>query len=189
MTAQLKKVSILLGLTAIISLSLLTGCAGKAASQSSGSIVSPATRQEQENTQESLKAVVYKNTEYGFDFTLPETWKDYKIITGKWEGLPPDVSPGDDKAVTGPMISIRHPLWTEENPRQDIPIMIFTNEQWNSLQKGEFHIGAAPIDPSELGHNSKYVFALPARYNYAFPTGYEEVEDILKNNPLKPVDK
>jgi hypothetical protein len=28
------------------------------------------------------------------------------------------------------------------------------------------------------------VFALPARYNYAFPTRYEEVEKILSSNPL-----
>jgi hypothetical protein len=53
------------------------------------------------------------------------------------------------------------------------------------MQKDEFHIGAAPINPSELGRNATYVFALPARYNYAFPTGYEEVDEILKGNPLR----
>ncbi|MDP1086626.1 hypothetical protein Q6245_30140, partial [Klebsiella pneumoniae] len=68
-----------------------------------------------------------------------------------------------------PMISIRHPDWTSQNPRQDIPIMIFTLAQWNMLQQDEFHIGAAPINPSELGRNTSYVFARPARYNYAFP--------------------
>jgi hypothetical protein len=71
-------------------------------------------------------------------------------------------------------------------PRQDIPIMIFTIEQWNMLQEDKFHIGAAPVGPSEFGRNNKYVFALPARYNYAFLKGYEEVEKILKENPLKP---
>jgi len=62
--------------------------------------------------------------------------------------------------------------------------MIFTIEQWEALEDGKFHIGAAPIGPTELARNSKYVFALPARYNYAFPTGYEEVEQILETNPL-----
>ena len=42
------------------------------------------------------------------------------------------------------------------------------------------------MGPKELGRNSKYVFALPARYNFAFPTGFEEVEDILAGNPLQP---
>ena len=83
------------------------------------------------------------------------------------------------------MVSIRHPQYTSQNLRQDVPIMVLTTAQWNSLQQGKFHIGAAPINPSELGHNSRYVFALPARYNYAFPTGYEEVEKILQGKPLQ----
>ena len=84
------------------------------------------------------------------------------------------------------MLSIRHPLWTATVKRQDIPILIYTLAQWNSLSKEEFNMGAAPIPPSELGRNAAYVFALPARYNYAFPTGYQEVEQILQSNPLHP---
>ena len=89
---------------------------------------------------------------------------------------------------TGPLVSIRHPEWTEENPRQDIPIMVFTLDQWNALQKDEFHIGAAPIGPSELGRNSSYVFGLPARYNFSFLPGYEEVQALLEGGPLKPTE-
>jgi len=63
--------------------------------------------------------------------------------------------------------------------------MVFTLEQWDALQQGKFHIGAAPIGPTELGRNSKYVFALPARYNFAFPKGFEVVEEIINTNPLK----
>ena len=63
--------------------------------------------------------------------------------------------------------------------------MVFTLTQWDSLQQGKFYVSAAPINPSELGRNIKYVFALPARYNYVFPTGWEEVEKILEGNPLK----
>ena len=86
----------------------------------------------------------------------------------------------------GPILSIRHPRWTEKIPRQDIPIMVFTLEQWSSLEKGEFHIGAAPVPPRKLGQNDKYVFALPSRYNFAFPEGYEEVEAILETDSLQP---
>jgi len=88
-------------------------------------------------------------------------------------------------ARQGPIISIRHPLWTKENPRQDIPVMVFTRKQWDSLLKDDFHIGAAPIGPSELGRNHKYVFALPARYNFANLPGLEEVDQIIKSNPLR----
>jgi len=33
--------------------------------------------------------------------------------------------------------------------------------------------------------NENYVFTIPARYNFAFPTGYEEVEKILESKPLE----
>lgn len=134
---------------------------------------------------EEANLIVYRNTQYGFDFSLPESWKGYSIVTDKWEGNALQGQQSSKDVETGPIISIRHPNWTSQNPRQDIPIMIFTSAQWNMLEQDKFHIGAAPINPSELGRNTSYVFALPARYNYAFPTGYEEVENILKGNPLK----
>ena len=126
--------------------------------------------------------IIYTNTQYGFNFSLPLSWEGYKIILSKWEGSPTDPQ-GD--VIVGPTISIRHPRWTSANPRQDIPIMVLTLAQWDSVQQIKFHIGAAAILPSELGRNIRYVFALPARYNYVFPTGWEEVEKILEGNPLK----
>jgi hypothetical protein len=69
--------------------------------------------------------------------------------------------------------------------RQDIPIMVFTLRQWSALKAQKFYVSAAPIAPSELGRNSQYLFALPPRYNYAFPTGWQEVEKILEGKPLR----
>lgn len=146
-------------------------------------------------TDESIKLttnesyILYKNTQYGFSFSLPDGWKGYKIVNKNWEGLAIGGQEGEKVVETGPLISIRHPQWTTDSPRQDIPIMVFTLNQWNLLQKEKFHIGAAPIGPRELGRNSKYVFALPARYNFAFPKGYEEVEDILNGNPLQAAEE
>jgi hypothetical protein len=125
--------------------------------------------------------VAYENTRYGFCFYLPKTWEGFSIVEEQWDGT------NNGKTVEiGPQLLIRHPDWTREAPRQDIPIMVFTLEQWNALQKGKFSVSAAPIGPSKLGSNSSYVFALPARYNYAFQIGFEEVEEILKRNPLWP---
>lgn len=130
--------------------------------------------------------IEYSNTDYGFGVSLPSSWTGYSIITSKWEGysLTEVSDKGQVITETGPMVSIRHPLWTSAVPRQDIPVMVFTMQQWNDLQAEKFHIGAAPIGPSELGRNTQYVFALPARYNFAFPVGYEEVEKIISNKPL-----
>jgi len=127
--------------------------------------------------------VVYSDSRYGFTLSLPESWKGYSVVTGLWEGT---AVGGSQVVETGPLVSIRHPLWTSDKPRQDIPIMVFTLSQWEALQREEYHIGAAPVGPKELGRNSGYVFALPARYNYAFPEGHEEVEEILNGRPLQP---
>jgi hypothetical protein len=132
--------------------------------------------------------LVYENNQYGFHFSLLDSWKGYSILTETWEGIGIDGSQSGKIVETGPMIIIRHPQWTEQNQRQDIPIMVFTLTQWESMQQEQFHIGAAPIGPKELGRNSSYVFALPARYNYAFLTGFEEVEDILNNHALQPFE-
>jgi len=132
--------------------------------------------------------VEYRNTQYGFTFSLPADWKGYWVVTEKWQGFPINTdnasSSTTSAAVYGPELLIRNPLWTAKNPRQDIPIMVFTIAQWDLVHQMKLSVGAAPIAPSELGHNATYVFALPARYNYAFPPGYQEVEKILAGKPL-----
>ncbi len=130
--------------------------------------------------------ILYQNAEYGFDFVLPASWQGYTIIKEEWQGLGLGADNQGKVVAKGPKLSIRHPQWSSTQPRQDIPILVFTLEQWNSLQKEAFSIGAAPMGPKELARSSKYVFALPARYNYAFPTGFEEVESIVADNPLQP---
>lgn len=130
--------------------------------------------------------VVYSNEKYGFKISLPSGWEGYSVVKSNWKGdtvnSKGEVSLG---AVSGEEILVRHPLWTQENPRQDIPIMIFTLSQWEDMQSDVFHIGAAPINPSELGRNFRYVFAIPARYNFAYLPGYEEVDQILQSKSLK----
>jgi heme/copper-type cytochrome/quinol oxidase subunit 2 len=126
--------------------------------------------------------IIYNNNQYGFNFTLPSSWKGYSIVSTNWEGNMVDTL---NQNVRGPEISIRHPLWSVLNPRQDIPIMVFTLDQWNLIQAEKLSVSAAPIPPSEFGRNANYVFALPARYNFAFPTGYEEVDKIIQGKPLQ----
>ncbi len=130
-----------------------------------------------------IKSVEYKNDQYGFTFSLPQDWKGYSIVATIWDGNAVGKS-GDKPSEHGPLISIRNPKWTKQNPYQDIPIMVFTLAQWDLVQQEKLSLGAAPIGPSELGRNTKYIFALPARYNFAFPTGYEEVQNIIDTHPL-----
>ena len=126
-------------------------------------------------------SIEYQNTEYGFSFSLPVSWKGYSIITDIWRGY--NNGNSDITVEQGPIISIRHPLWTSENPYQDIPIMVFTIAQWNSLQQGDYSVSAGGIY-TELGRNAKYVLGLYSRYNVAVLPGMEEVKTILEGNPL-----
>ena len=129
--------------------------------------------------------VLYMNTDYGFSVTLPLGWKGYTVSTSTWTGSKNDNVIGEYNYTTGPLISIHNPKWTKEIPYQDIPIMVFTLDQWQELSQEVFIVGAAPIGPTELVRNGQYVFALPARYNYAYPPGYEEVDQIISMKPFK----
>ncbi|TJX60675.1 hypothetical protein E8P77_19770, partial [Soehngenia saccharolytica] len=103
--------------------------------------------------------ITYNNENYGFKFQLPKSWVGYQIIETKWEGRSIEETQSGEIVESGTIISIRHPLWTKDKPRQDIPIMIFTLSQWDLIQEEKTSVGAAPINPSELGRNNNYVFA------------------------------
>ncbi len=164
------------GAVLFLALASLAGCATQSPSDTTSTPTATPSQ-----SLSTVNSITYNNSRYGFTFTLPLSWTGYTLVDSRWEGS--SVATGA-VVETGPQISIRHPLWTAAKKRQDIPIMIFSIDQWNNLIAEKFHIGAAPIPPSELGRNAMYVFALPARYNYAFPTGYQEVEQILLDNPL-----
>jgi len=134
------------------------------------------------------KSVVYANKTYRFTFSLPDSWKGYSVLVGEWSGgvYQDDGTSQPARMERGPEITIRHPLWTEENPRQDIPIMVFTLAQWRLVDEGTLITSAAPVGPSEVGRNAKFVFALPARYTMATPTGSQEVWEIMERHPLHP---
>lgn len=130
----------------------------------------------------ATSTVSYTNNQYGFTVSLPDSWQGYAIITSTWKGYSPSADSGP--SAYGSIISIRNPLWTSSTPTQDIPIMIFTLAEWSAVSAGTMAVSAAPFPPSELGQNAQYVFAIPARYNYAFPRGWQEVQTIIQGDPL-----
>jgi len=139
------------------------------------------------STSASSSPVTYTNSTYGFTFSLPADWQGYAIVTSTWSGTGDEACPASGcPKVTGPEILIRNPQWTAANPYQDIPIMVFTHSEWDAVATTSptLIVSAAPIPPSELGENANYVFALPPRYDYAYPSGWQEVESIIANNPL-----
>ncbi|MES3005231.1 MAG: hypothetical protein V4690_03970 [Patescibacteria group bacterium] len=147
-------------------------------------VVQEVSNEEVIDEEKFVSETEYKNPNYGFSFYLPDTWVGYSVIEDEWEGYSIASSGSQVPSETGALITLRHPDWEYKSPRQDIPIMVLTLTQWKNLNEDKFHIGAAPIGPTEIGRNNRYVFALPARYNYAFFTGFEEVQELLEKNPL-----
>jgi|GEM_PF-2477381 hypothetical protein len=114
---------------------------------------------------------IYTNSQYGFTIDLQPDWTGYTVLSQQWEN--------NNSKQTGPKIVLRHPKWTVNNHYEDIPVDIFTTDQWNRVLKGTLLIGAGPVSPSELDHNSIYVFALPARYNFDEATGWQEADQMV----------
>jgi hypothetical protein len=140
----------------------------------------------QQNPKKS-KSLVYTDKKYGFRFKLPESWRGYTVAVSEWQGGDPTYQTGEETSIpeNGPLITIEDPRSTESNPRQNIPIMVFTKRQWHLIEESKLIVSAAPFGPSELGMNARYIFALPPRYNYAFIDGWEEVDKIIQSQPLQ----
>jgi len=168
---------LLVGLITAVAISPMS-----ASRQQENSTASAHESQASSSADPSAQPLLYKNTRSGFSFSLPQSWKGYAILTDKWEGGDPEKGSVEHGAV----ISIRHPSWTKEKPRQDIPIMIFTVAQWDSIEHGDLSVSVASFGPVELGRNRKYVFALAPRSTNSGVTGVEEVNEILQHDPLRP---
>jgi hypothetical protein len=132
------------------------------------------------------RSIAYTNDRYGFKFYLPKSWKGYLVVSSKWQSVVQEEldASGNPRPEQGPIFTLRNPRWTEQRPWQDIPIMVFTIEQWGFVHHDRMILSAAPVGPSEIGRNCRYVFALPARYNYADVDGVEEVNALMQTQPL-----
>ena len=129
-------------------------------------------------------SIIYTNTEYGFNFTLPANWQGYSIVKDTWNGT----ALTGTSTQSGPKLSIRNPKWTISAPYEDLPILVFSISQWNSYSAEDFSVSAAPIKARELARNNMYVFALPPRWDFDYSLGYEEAESVIASNPLETFD-
>lgn len=126
----------------------------------------------------------YRNEQYGFMLSFPESWKGYSVKEESWNGEVIGANAERIENKTGPQIVIRHPKWTKKNPWQDIPIMVFTRDEWKMTQPGTkatLSVSAAPVGPAELGRNNKFVFALPPRWvGFYDNLGQDEAVEITE---------
>lgn len=126
--------------------------------------------------------VLYKNAKYGLRFFLPGDWRGYSVVTQEWQAEQYRAESDRDVVVgRGPILVFRHPLWRRDRPHQDIPILVFTREQWNAgVQDQALFAGGVVYYVSQ---NERYVFAIHSRYNVDDSVeGWQEAEQIVKWN-------
>jgi len=130
--------------------------------------------------------LVYRNPKYGIAFTLPKPWQGYTVVQEKWDASLQPSSDGSKPLRTehGPIITLRNPHWTKKHPTQDIPILIFTRQQWKWEHDGKLFPYAGGI-LYELGHNQKYVLAIYSRFDAHELEGWEEAGRIVSDNLAK----
>ena len=121
---------------------------------------------------------IHTNDKYGFEVTLLDSWKGYEVLTESWKGISLN---GDSKQYQGPQIIIRNPKWSVSKPWQDIPIMVFTKDEWELIEAKNLSVNAAPIGPNKLDENQEYVFALPPRWiGFTDNLKQDEAQEISK---------
>lgn len=172
----------------VLNLALILSLANLSVAQTALGTVAPKKASEQMTVQKApvkpriVHHLIYTNNRYGFRFYLPMSWKGYSITQLEWDGSSNSEANLEEH---GRIIWIEHPLSTEQNPREGIPIMVFTHKQWREVDGGDISVSAAPFGPGEIERNTKYVFATPPRFFYDYLDGWEEVIKILHNKPLR----
>ena len=125
----------------------------------------------------------YHNSQYDLTFFLPASWKGYSVLIQQWDA---ELRSTDYQKVIGsergPIVLLRHPQWKTNDSYQDIPIIVFTQQQWEGEHQGKFFPYAGGII-YEMWHNRKYVFGEYSRYNaYDEVKGWKEADDIIATN-------
>jgi len=125
-----------------------------------------------------VNGLVYKNTQYGFEITLPDSWTGYTVVEQTWQGNRVD---NFEEKFSGPEIIIKNPKTSTLQTWQDIPIMVISEPAWLLIQQELVAVSAAPIGPSKIGQNAKYVFANPPRwFGFTDVIGWQEAIDAVK---------
>lgn len=127
-----------------------------------------------------IKGEVYRNEQYGFKMTFPDSWKGYTITEDIWKGWPTTTGSGLENEYEGTKIIFQNPRWTPKENWQSIPIMVFTPEVWKLVAEGKLRVSSMLDLPEKIGENKDLFFATPPRWTFDVDFGVEEAIAIVK---------
>lgn len=126
----------------------------------------------------AAKRVVYVNRKYGFRLRLPDECRGFSIEPSSWNAPYRGGSRGEE---SGPRFIVHCPA--EDGGNENVPIMVFTRKQW--VRVDDLELSASPYGPGELGSNRRYVFALPARWEFATDLSPDEIWSICQTDAFR----
>ncbi len=171
--------NLLLAAAVVIAMLIILAIGGYLAYQgfSSQKSETPGNNIQQQAQDKTAGRQTYKNDEYGFEMTFPDSWLGYSVVKSSWEGRLID----GDTNYSGAMFVFKNPKTTAQQQWQDIPVMVIAPDVWKLIQEGKIAVSAAPIGPGQIGENPKYVFATPPRwYGFTDAIGWQEAVEIVK---------
>lgn len=118
-------------------------------------------------------SAVYKSAQYGLQIKFSPYWSGYTLISGSWQSK---------TGQKGPLLTFRNMKWTSSAPTTDIPLEIFTAQQWDQMQDLKFHVGGSESYPLEFKRNAKYVFAIDSRWAMSAQNDYSNVRAMLSSS-------
>lgn len=127
-----------------------------------------------------IKGETYRNEQYGFKMTFPDSWKGYVITEDIWKGWPTTTESGFQDEYEGVKLIFQNPKWTPKENWQNIPIMVFTPDVWKLVVEEKLRVSSVPILPEKVGENKDFVFATPPRWTFDVDFGVEEAIAIVK---------
>lgn len=122
---------------------------------------------------------VYRNEQYGFKMTFPDSWKGFTVTEDTWKGSL-TTGPGLGNEYGGTKFVFNNPQRTAQEKWQDIPIMVFTPDVWEMVVNGKVRASSLEDLPEKIGENQDLVFATPPRWTYDNDFGVEEAIAIVK---------
>jgi len=152
----------------LVSISFLSSCRNKVTTEETEKPTSDSLAPK-EQVAETIIEGVYLCTQYGFELTIPASWKTKQPYNGESFEVFQKTSAGYD---------------TKQKIKVHIPLLFMPIAEWEGHVKSDFSnypYNAGGADPQEYARNNKYVFVIKNRWQMVFDdeATIKEIDAVL----------